>query len=82
MQRLREGDVRRVIGREVVAELPDPIEHREGPVASDPQPTKCMQDLPAAVFVQFASTDMSAHCVGDLRIDQMGHMNVLINRSR
>ena len=52
LERLGERDVRRIIRREVVAEIPHPIEHRERPVAGDPEPTKRVQDFPAAAFIQ------------------------------
>jgi hypothetical protein len=77
-QRLRERNVCRVMGRQVVTEFPYPIEHRERPVARDPQPTKDTEDLPADVFVQVAPANMSSHCVGDLGIDQMRNVNVLL----
>jgi hypothetical protein len=51
-------------------------------VAGDTQPAKRIQDFPAAALVKLTATNVSADGVGDLGVDQMGNMNVLVRGKR
>ena len=68
VQSLCQNHVRRVIGSQVVTQLPKSLEHRKRAMTRDPEAAIAFEQIPSRAAVQLATTDPTANRACDLRV--------------
>ena len=81
-QRFREGDVGRIVRRDVVPELPDPGQQHVVRVATQGQRGEVLQRLGAARGVELRGERVSAQDLGHFEIQQVGSVQRWTQRSQ
>ena len=82
VQQLCQSDIGGVVGRQVVAQLPYPVKQSEGGIPGDAETAPVVEGGPPVVNRQLSRSDSATQPTGDLRVDQVGGVEPLVDRAR
>ena len=75
LKHLRERDVRCIVSREVIAQLPDAIEKRLMGIASEVELVPVLERQRCSASRQHVRSDITPKNLGDFQVDQMWSVN-------